>query len=252
VNPYRLQYRRYWQGNNRGSHNKTKTKLIHHPWLTQPQEPTTYCVAPFNSASLCQRHVQSSFSSLVALSYPYLPGAPPFNNQHSRQFHSFASLNVRKSFKISAFSDGLEIDCVFKLLTSVWRFAYKSCDYCCTSHVCVLHYHTVARSCSLNRLQMPNILSLVVKGVCFPVNGMLMGELNWSAAFAGMCFANVACFLALQQQSEVPTMRRLWTAWTFYYLAQSLVGVTRFAYTYCCGPDTSQSLTVAKKGIHEQ
>lgn len=69
--------------------------------------------------------MQSSFPSLVAQSYPYLPGIPRFNNQHSRQFHSFASLNVRKSIIITDIAEGLKIDCVTKLLTACRAFCLQ-------------------------------------------------------------------------------------------------------------------------------
>lgn len=63
----------------------------------------------------------------------------------------------------------------------------------------------------------------VIKGFTFPVNGILMGEMNWRATFFGMCLANLACFAALRFGAA--SIGQLWIAWTAYYLAQGVMGL---------------------------
>ena len=63
------------------------------------------------------------------------------------------------------------------------------------------------------------------------MNGMLMGRMNWGTSFLGMCLANVACFIALYHPGHLtvaPSARRLWIAWSSYYIAQTLAGIIRF------------------------
>lgn len=67
----------------------------------------------------------------------------------------------------------------------------------------------------------------VAKGFAFPINGLLMGGMDWQVAMWSMCFANLSCFVALQCITE-SSVRGLWMAWTAYYLAQGLAGLLRY------------------------
>ena len=66
----------------------------------------------------------------------------------------------------------------------------------------------------------------VAKGFAFPVNGIIMGGMDWGVAMWSMIFANLACFvsLALVEHSS----RGLWMAWSAYYLAQAFSGLLRY------------------------
>lgn len=72
------------------------------------------------------------------------------------------------------------------------------------------------------------------KGFAFPVNGIIMGGMDWKIAMWSMCFANAACWstlklLSLSVASKIISVQGLWIAWAAYYLVQGLVGTMRLA-----------------------
>ena len=67
---------------------------------------------------------------------------------------------------------------------------------------------------------------LAAKGFAFPINGIIMGGMDWGAAMWSMCIANAACFVSLQVVQ--PSSRGLWMAWSAYYVAQGLSGFVRY------------------------
>lgn len=68
--------------------------------------------------------------------------------------------------------------------------------------------------------------NIVVKGFSLPMNGIIMGGMDWSAAMWSMCASNVACFLVLKLKEESAKM--LWMAWVASYAAQGLVLFIRY------------------------
>ena len=70
------------------------------------------------------------------------------------------------------------------------------------------------------------VLFAVAKGFAFPINGIIMGGMDWGVAMWSMCFANLACFVALR--CVEPSARGLWLAWGAYYVAQGLLGFVRY------------------------
>jgi hypothetical protein len=65
-----------------------------------------------------------------------------------------------------------------------------------------------------------------LKGVAFPITGVIMGGMDWGVAMGSMCCANVACTVALKFTAK--STRGLWMAWSVYYLAQALLGMLRY------------------------
>ena len=69
----------------------------------------------------------------------------------------------------------------------------------------------------------------VLKGLAYPVNGALMGGLDWSFAAATMWAAQAACVCAVAAWGGgAPlSLRRLWGALVLLFLTQVLVGIGR-------------------------
>jgi len=71
----------------------------------------------------------------------------------------------------------------------------------------------------------------VLKGIAYPVNGALMGGLDWSMAAATMWLAQAACVCAVGLWGgEGPlSLRRLWASLVLLFLTQVVVGLVRIA-----------------------
>ena len=70
------------------------------------------------------------------------------------------------------------------------------------------------------------LVAQVAKGFAFPMNGIIMGGMDWSTSMWGMCFANLSCFVSLRFFGQ--SIQGLWVAWAAYYLAQGLIGFLRY------------------------
>ena len=70
-------------------------------------------------------------------------------------------------------------------------------------------------------------LITVIKGFSFPMNGIIMGGMDWSAAMFSMCASNVACFLTMRFIRE-ESAKVLWLAWVASYAAQGVVLFIRY------------------------
>lgn len=72
------------------------------------------------------------------------------------------------------------------------------------------------------------MLCQVLKGLAYPVNGCLMGALDWSAASATMWASNAACFLSLLRPGPT-TITKLWQALAAIFVTQCAAGIARVA-----------------------
>lgn len=70
-----------------------------------------------------------------------------------------------------------------------------------------------------------------LKGLAYPVNGALMGGLDWEAAAAAMWAAQISCLaiVALASRSGPLSLRRIWAALMMLFVMQILTGVARVA-----------------------
>mmetsp|Transcript_20585 Transcript_20585/g.28654 ORF Transcript_20585/g.28654 Transcript_20585/m.28654 type:complete len:115 (+) Transcript_20585:2-346(+) len=79
----------------------------------------------------------------------------------------------------------------------------------------------------------PFLLAQVVKGIAFPVNGIVMGSMDWKFSMLSMFFANAICFGTLRYpllgSATASSVGRIWTAWTTFMASQAIFGLVRYA-----------------------
>jgi Na+-driven multidrug efflux pump len=69
------------------------------------------------------------------------------------------------------------------------------------------------------------------KGLCYPVNGVIMGGLDWKYTMIAMWVANFACLGTIKFFSlggAVVTLNQVWTALFVFMTAQLVTGVARY------------------------
>ncbi|KAJ8603317.1 hypothetical protein CTAYLR_009019 [Chrysophaeum taylorii] len=70
----------------------------------------------------------------------------------------------------------------------------------------------------------------VLKGLAYPINGALMGFLDWKAASATMWLAQFACATTLYAtRDQPPTLARLWVSLAALFSVQCVAGLARIA-----------------------
>jgi Na+-driven multidrug efflux pump len=82
-----------------------------------------------------------------------------------------------------------------------------------------------------SRIIFPAVLvTQVLKGLAYPVNGIIMGGLDWKFSMAAMWLANIVCVGMIQfwsSRSSV-TLGRIWWALAAFMGTQVVTGVVRF------------------------
>ena len=68
------------------------------------------------------------------------------------------------------------------------------------------------------------------KGLCYPVNGVIMGGLDWKYTMVAMWVANFACVGLIKYFSlrGAVTLNQVWTALFVFMAAQLVTGVARY------------------------
>ena len=69
------------------------------------------------------------------------------------------------------------------------------------------------------------------KGLCYPVNGVIMGGLDWKYTMIAMWFANFACVGLIKffaTGGALVTLNQVWTALFVFMVSQIVTGVLRF------------------------
>ena len=69
----------------------------------------------------------------------------------------------------------------------------------------------------------------MVKGVGYPVNGLLMGALDWPFLTAAMWAANAAAAAVLWWAGPAPTLASIWLALNAFMALQCAAGLARIA-----------------------
>lgn len=72
-----------------------------------------------------------------------------------------------------------------------------------------------------------SINDAVAKGLAFPINGVILGGMDWVASMVSMVCANLACFSTLRLTAG--TVRGLWMGWAVFYFTQGMVGLARYS-----------------------
>ena len=70
------------------------------------------------------------------------------------------------------------------------------------------------------------------KGLCYPVNGVIMGGLDWKYSMLSMWTANLACVGLIKFFSlggAIVTLNQVWTALFVFMAAQLVTGVARYS-----------------------
>lgn len=67
----------------------------------------------------------------------------------------------------------------------------------------------------------------MVKGFSFPINGVMLGGMDWRFTMIITWLANAMCFVTLKVGS--PGVSRIWLAWTAFYGMQAVCGFLRYA-----------------------
>jgi Na+-driven multidrug efflux pump len=69
------------------------------------------------------------------------------------------------------------------------------------------------------------------KGLCYPVNGVIMGGLDWRYSMIGMWAANFVCVGLIKLFSRggaVVSLNQIWTALFVFMFAQLVTGMLRY------------------------
>ena len=72
------------------------------------------------------------------------------------------------------------------------------------------------------------MLCQALKGLAYPVNGLLMGALDWSAASVTMWASNIACLLVLARPTP-SSLDKLWRGFAALFIVQCGAGLLRVA-----------------------
>jgi len=74
------------------------------------------------------------------------------------------------------------------------------------------------------------LLTQVLKGLAYPVNGIIMGGLDWKNSMAAMWLANIVCVAMIQvwANANVMTLDKIWWALAAFMGTQVVAGVLRF------------------------
>ena len=72
------------------------------------------------------------------------------------------------------------------------------------------------------------MLCQALKGLAYPVNGCLMGALDWSAASATMWLSNAACAASLLRPTPA-SLTKLWEGFACLFAVQCAAGLLRVA-----------------------
>jgi putative MATE family efflux protein len=74
------------------------------------------------------------------------------------------------------------------------------------------------------------LLTQVLKGLAYPVNGIIMGGLDWKNSMAAMWLANIVCVAMIQvwANANVMTLDKIWLALAAFMGTQVVTGVLRF------------------------
>lgn len=74
------------------------------------------------------------------------------------------------------------------------------------------------------------LLTQVAKGFCYPVNGILMGGLDWSYTMGVMWMANAACLgvLFLPRTAATISLERIWWGLCAFMSTQVVMGIARY------------------------
>lgn len=74
------------------------------------------------------------------------------------------------------------------------------------------------------------LLTQVLKGLAYPVNGIIMGGLDWKNSMAAMWLANIVCVAMIQvwANANVMTLDKIWWALAAFMGTQVATGVLRF------------------------
>lgn len=74
------------------------------------------------------------------------------------------------------------------------------------------------------------LLTQVLKGLAYPVNGIIMGGLDWKNSMAAMWLANIVCVAMIQvwANANVMTLDKIWWALAAFMGTQVVTGVLRF------------------------
>lgn len=70
------------------------------------------------------------------------------------------------------------------------------------------------------------------KGLCYPVNGVIMGGLDWKYTMIAMWAANFACVGLIKyfaQGGATVTLYQIWTALFVFMATQLVTGVVRYS-----------------------
>ena len=81
---------------------------------------------------------------------------------------------------------------------------------------------------------MPLVLGCqVLKGLAYPINGALMGALDWGASAVSMWVAQLSCVASIAVWSErgarALTLNNLWSTLFLLFAVQCVVGLARIA-----------------------
>ena len=88
--------------------------------------------------------------------------------------------------------------------------------------------HPLITIATSNRRRHFLVTYTVVKSVSFPVNGVILGEMDWRFSMLISWLANAVCFATLRFPSGPPTVARIWTAWSAFFGTQAVCGLLRY------------------------
>jgi putative MATE family efflux protein len=71
------------------------------------------------------------------------------------------------------------------------------------------------------------LFTQLVKGLAFPINGVMLGGMQWRFSMVITWIANAVCFATLQIGS--PSVSQIWTAWSTFFATQAFFGLVRYA-----------------------
>lgn len=66
------------------------------------------------------------------------------------------------------------------------------------------------------------------KGLAYPVNGIIMGGLDWKFSTLKMWIANVICIGSISMFMQPITLSSLWSGLTLFMATQWILGAVRF------------------------
>jgi putative MATE family efflux protein len=77
------------------------------------------------------------------------------------------------------------------------------------------------------------LVTQILKGLAYPVNGIIMGGLDWWSSMMGMWAANLACvglirYFALTSTAGLVTLNQLWWALAVFMATQVATGIARY------------------------